>query len=102
MTYFSEKYLIKLSALRNIPYNKIVEIVNYIEQITSIEHSVLECERLLDKHFTDPIDKRVAIAEFYKLQGWMQMALWYTRKKEEKEQHTMSLLEEQSGGYSVH
>ena len=102
MTYFSENYLIKLAALRNMSYDRIVEIVNYIEQITSIEHSVLECERLLDEHFTDPIDKRVAIAEFYKLQGWMQMALWYTKKKEEKERDTMFSTKECEGGYSVH
>ena len=59
------------------------------------KYGIVPQDYFLEGKFLDGI-------RFYKLQGWMQMALWYTRKKEEKEQHAISLLEERSGGYSVH
>lgn len=78
---YSNYYINKISKLRNLSYNKTREILDSVEQVTEKFMPILEAEMLLEYKFTDPIQQKCALAEYYKRIGHLEMAKWFLNQQ---------------------
>lgn len=81
---YSNKYILRISNLRNLSYDKTREILDSVGQAVDKMMSISDAEILLEHKFTNPIETKCALAEYHKRLGWYEMAQWFLHKQKQQ------------------